>query len=422
MSAHCAIIEAGPATIRRLCCGTMTVVDAEMSAMSKTALAAIDDPVALVDDRPVSVESLWRDVLRSLDCGRPGRQKKMVVVHPSWWATSRVDMVAAAARVLSDGVVTRPRTWLLIQAAILAAPNLSPETAVVVEIADRFVVATGASVVAESRLPEPHDMAAKAAGVIAGMTGGATAAVLVDGPRAVAGASTLATMIVGALHRTDGDLTVMAVDDGRLPRLAAAALSAEDALSPSPSAATARGARSSGRMFVTLPVAGVALTAGALAVGVFRSHEMPPADAVPMTFLVEGRVTLTVPAHWPASRVVAGPGSARVQVTSPSDSEVALHVTQSPVGAETLNGTAERVKRAIDREPSGVFVDFDPSGVGAGRPAVTYRELRPGHDIRWTVLLDGSVRISIGCQSRPGGEDAVRYACEQAVRSARVLR
>jgi type VII secretion-associated protein (TIGR03931 family) len=101
-----------------------------------------------------------------------------------------------------------------------------------------------------------------------------------------------------------------------------------------------------------------------------------------------------------------------------------LHVTQSPAPDTTnethepLEGTAERLKRAIDAEPAGVFVDFDPSAVSVGRSAVTYREVRAAHQVRWTVLLDGSVQISIGCQSRPGGEDAVREVCEQAVRSA----
>jgi type VII secretion-associated protein (TIGR03931 family) len=79
------------------------------------------------------------------------------------------------------------------------------------------------------------------------------------------------------------------------------------------------------------------------------------------------------------------------------------------------------LKRAIAAAPAGVFLDFDPSGVSAGRSAVTYREIRPGHQVRWTVLLDGAVQISIGCQSRPGGEDAVREVCEQAVRSAHAI-
>jgi type VII secretion-associated protein (TIGR03931 family) len=180
---------------------------------------------------------------------------------------------------------------------------------------------------------------------------------------------------------------------------------------------------------VVLGLAGAAIVLAALppaisAVGAGSRHGAPAAaiaQTAPTTFLVEGRVALTVPANWPAQRVVTGPGSARVQVTSPSDPEVALHVTQSRVAGETLSGTAERLKRAIDAEPAGVFVDFNPSGLSGGRPAVTYRELRVGHQVRWTVWLDGPVRISVGCQSRSGDEEAVRDACEQAVRSARAI-
>jgi len=86
-----------------------------------------------------------------------------------------------------------------------------------------------------------------------------------------------------------------------------------------------------------------------------------------------------------------------------------------------LSATAEFLKQAIDAEPNGVFVDFNPAGNSAGRPAVTYREVRSGHDIRWTVLVDKAVRISIGCQSRHGFEGAMRQVCELAVRSARAL-
>ena len=81
----------------------------------------------------------------------------------------------------------------------------------------------------------------------------------------------------------------------------------------------------------------------------------------------------------------------------------------------------ERLKHAIDGEASGAFVDFNPSGSTAGRPAVTYREVRASHHVRWSVFVDGPVRISIGCQSRPGHDDTVREVCEQAVRSARVI-
>jgi type VII secretion-associated protein (TIGR03931 family) len=170
-------------------------------------------------------------------------------------------------------------------------------------------------------------------------------------------------------------------------------------------------------LVVVLVVAVVAVA------GVYASRRpTPPAGgAAPTTFLVEGRVAVEVPAQWQIQRVVAGPGSARVQVTSPSDPEVTVHVTQSRVAFATLDASAEALKHAIDAEPAGVFVDFNPVDTVAGRPAVTYREVRAGHDIRWAVLVDKDLRISIGCQSRHGHDDAVRPACELAVHSARAL-
>jgi type VII secretion-associated protein (TIGR03931 family) len=413
LSAHCAVIEAGPGAVRRLCCGTGMVADAEMA---RSALDAIDDTVALVDERPVSVDALWRAVLRELDCGR---QETVVLVHPSWWATSRVDLVTTAAGILSDDVVTRPRSWLLAQ----AAPDR--QATVVVEIAERLVVVTGAALVAEARRGDPHRIAEEVARVTEEMARGSTAAVLIDAPRAISGAASLATMIADGLRDIGADLQVLRIDDARLQRVAAVALCARDETDVREAAEGVRGTcvRRRKRLRAMLPVAGAAAAAALLGVGMGGRHSpSTPPEGIPTTFLVEGRIALTVPAHWPMQRVVAGPGSARIQVTSPSDPEVALHVTQSPVAGETLSAAAESLKRAIDAEPAGVFVDFNPAGRSAGRPAVTYRELRAGHHIRWTVLLDGAVRISIGCQSRPGGEDTVRDVCEEAVRSARALK
>jgi type VII secretion-associated protein (TIGR03931 family) len=402
------------------------VAVAEMSEMLTAALDAIDDPVALVDGRPVAVDSLWCDTLRALNCGH---REGMLVVHPSWWPAVRVGVVTAAARTLADDVVVRPRSWLLKQASQDAASETPHEKKVVVEIADRLVVVTGAprhhQVVALPRRAEPLPFAEEVAGAIAGMARGTTAVVLIDAPGTVSGAPALATLIAGAVRDGGSGQTVVEIDDARLPRLARLALSAlsapsvhDDAFEPS---AGAGGVRSRDRRLAGLAAAGVVLAAGVPAVAAVGRHDVSAAEKTPTTFLVEGRVALTVPANWPTQRVVAGPGSARVQATSPSDPEVALHVTQSPVPGETLSGTAERLKRAIDAEPAGVFVDFNPSGVSAGRPAVTYREVRAGHHVRWTVLLDGAVRISVGCQSRPGGEDAVRDVCDQAVRSAHAV-
>jgi type VII secretion-associated protein (TIGR03931 family) len=418
---HRAIIEAGPGTIRRLCCGTTQVDDDDKSEIVREALGAIDDRVALVGGRPVAVDSLWCAALRSLKCANCNG---LVLVHPSWWPSARVAVVTAAAKTLTDDVVARSRSWLLNQAS-----NAECEATVVVEIAEPLVVITGAEVVAIPRRAEPHPVADEVATVIAGITRHTSTVVLIDAPSTVAGAPGLAALIAGAV-RGSGRAAVE-IGDGRLPGLAQSALPVPGAKSePRVTAGAAGGVRSRARITRIkggLAGAAVMLTLSPLAVSAVapagRLGGSPPAPVqrAPTTFLVEGRVALTVPADWPAQRVVTGPGSARLQVTSASDPEVALHVTQSPVAGETLSGTAERLRRAIAAEPAGVFVDFNPSGISVGRPAVTYREVRPTHHVRWTVLLDGPVRISVGCQSRPGDGSAVRDACEQAVRSAHAI-
>ncbi len=411
MSGHRLVIEAGPCAIRRLCCGTGVIADTEMG---DGALDAIDDPVALVDGRPAAIDSLWSATLRSLDCGAA---EGVIVVHPSWWSASRVKVVSAAAETVAgdpDVLEVRPRSWLLTQAVSDSGSEALPGKKVVIEIAERLVAVADAqtsSVVAVPRTAEPRLVAEEVAAVIEGTT----RAVLVDVPSAVAGAAALAELIADAVRLTGHRAEV--IDDALLARLA----SAVESVPAAPDPASGVGARSRVRSPARLAVAGVVLAAVVPVVAGVGRHGPPPAGPTPTTFLVEGRVALTVPANWPPQRVIAGPGSARVLLISPSDPEVALHVTQSPVPGETLNGTAERLKRAIDAEPAGVFVDFNPSGVSAGRPAVTYREVRAGHHVRWAVLLDGAVRISVGCQSRPGGEDAVREVCQQAVRSAHAV-
>ncbi|OBI91366.1 type VII secretion-associated protein [Mycobacterium asiaticum] len=402
MTAHRAVIAAGPAAVHRLCCGT-----ADSSDVGLIALEAIDDPVALLDEQPVSAGTLWTTALRALADGHHGGP---IVVHPSWWPTSRVDVITAAASTLT-GATLQPRSWL--------TRGGSTDSTVVVEIADRLVAIAGRELTAVSRR-----MHKRLAGEVAAAveTTAPRAAVLIDAPGAVPGAPLLAGQIAAAL--TARGHTVTKIDDAALGRRAAAAAASGEQLGlPAPvrPRSRVRVAASTVAAVVAMGVVATLVTVSVPATdaaGPPRSPEPPPA---PTTVLVEGQVALTVPAAWLTQRVTDGPGSARVQVTSPADPEVALHITQSPTPGETLTGAADRLRRAFDAEPAGVFVDFDPSGLSAGRPAVTYREVRPGHDVRWSVLLDGSVRISVGCQSRPQSPDAVRDACEQAVRSAHAV-
>jgi type VII secretion-associated protein (TIGR03931 family) len=143
---------------------------------------------------------------------------------------------------------------------------------------------------------------------------------------------------------------------------------------------------------------------------------------MPMTLLVEGRVGVMAPAQWVVQRVTSGPGSARLQVVSPTDTDIAVNVTQSSLlPHQSHEQVAESLRSALRHEPDGVFVDFNPSDHRAGRPVVTYREVRADRHITWVVLVDESLRIAIGCQSAPGQEEAVREVCDQAIQSAHAV-
>lgn len=408
MSDHPAIVEAGPQSIRRLCCATSTVADDDMGETVRVALEAIDDPVALIGERPVSVGALWEAALRSAARGHCGA---MVVIHPSWWSASRVRVVSAAAAAVAGQTQTRTRSSLLKEAS-----GAAPDATVVVEIAERLVAITANDVTAVPRNAEPQSVAHAVADVVTGMC---PSAVLIDAPSAVTGSSALSTLIAGAVRGIgEKGRDIRQIADLRLARLARPARPARvEKVVPI-------GAGRRGRTLSGLGAAAIVVVAAApAAVNMGRPDGVAPkpVHTAPTSFLVEGRVAVSVPAAWSTQRVINGPGSARVQVTSPTDPELALHITQSPVPGETLGAAADRLKRAIGTEPPGVFVDFDPSGTSAGRAAVRYREVRANHHVRWTVLVDGPVRISIGCQSRPGDEDAVRDACEQAVQSAHTI-
>lgn len=386
---HRAVIEAGPATVRRLCCGAVESPDAA------AALEWIDEPVALVDGEPVAVPELLRSVLAC-----PATIESMEIIHPSWWPARRVELLTAAARGLTDDIATVARSRLLLD--VFAA-------AVVVEIAAPLVAVTGAEITAEPRIGPPEEVAAAVVRRVLTVVPDHGAAVVIDTPTGVGGATVLATMIA---ERLPGEIETVVVHE--LPAIRVVEPPATSEPAPEP-------IRPVGRR--RLPLAVVAVL-GVVALGLSAHHDQPPGQGVPPTYLVEGRVSVQVPAGWSVRRVTAGPGSARVEVISPADTRLMVHVTQAPAAGETLAAVAEPLQRALqlaDADAPGVFAGFDPAGSSAGRPAVTYREVRGDRRIDWAVLVDRAVRIGIGCQSGPDGADAVRGVCEQAVRSAHTV-
>ena len=176
---------------------------------------------------------------------------------------------------------------------------------------------------------------------------------------------------------------------------------------------------SSARTRRRLPVLLVALAAGIAAISVARGAPVAPVPIDESQTVAEGRIEVRVPAGWTVTRVTGGPGSRRLQAGPAGDPDVAVHITQAyapdaaPVDAASLLG------RVIAEQPAGVFVDFHPDGQVGGRPAVTYRELRPPRTVEWAVVQAGSTRVGIGCQGTPQRIGALRATCAQVVSSVR---
>lgn len=379
------LIEVGPGTIR----GPNHVCPEWVS----VALDYVDDELALLDDRPVPVRDVWEDVMRAVT---GAGVDAAVVVCPAWWSPTRIDTVRRAAHAVAAEVVVVERIAML-------RDGIPADTTIVEITADVVVVTVADTIVAVV----PRQESAGDADAIAAVVP-APAGVLVDAPSAVPGADALASLIASRM-RTIG-VPVRIADDGWVLR------AAKEHLLPQP--ATPVRVRDRKALAVLLGTLSTAVLCGFAVM----YDEEPRADGMPMTLLVEGRVGVMVPTAWTAQRITSGPGSARVQVISPTDADIALQITQSVAPLpSSLASTANSLHAAFAEAPDGAFVDFNPSARRADRDAVTYREVRSERHVAWTVLVDGAARIAIGCQSAPGREHLVRQACESAIRSAHAV-
>ena len=353
--------------------------------LSSIALQCIDDRHALVQDRPCAVDELWADVLGSAMAGPCDR---VVLVCPSWWSDSRLDRVVSAARrwTPEPTVCRRAEVWT-------ARPA-------VVELADELVVVHAGGrrhCVARTGAAGPVLDAVVACVDRLG-------AVSIDVPEGLGPMGAHLTRVL-----RDAGIVATILDDRALAR--AAHVQYRETQAEAPAA----------RRWVPRPrIVGLA-AAGLTVAALSTAAVLPGADPVrddPATWLVEGRIAVEVPAHWTVERVMSGPGSARLQVVSSTDPTEAIHVTQSVLPTEQdLDATAETLRAALAAEPDGVFVDFAAPASRAGRAVVSYRELRVDRHLDWTVLVDGEVRIAVGCEARPE-RPGPRRECDRAIRSA----
>jgi type VII secretion-associated protein (TIGR03931 family) len=386
-----AVVIVGPADVV-----APRTVDADLVA---AAFESIDDAVALLDDRDVPADVVWREVMSAAVAPGTGTA---VLVCPSWWWQARIDVVCAAARLVVGDVVVSRRADVL----------RGGDSTVIVEIAEDFVVV---HVLTETPavVPRVGDPRAVIDAIVARID---DSDAVIDVPFGIAGAMRLAAELARILRArgvevsvTDDRRVLRAAESGRARRRSPVRL------------------RRPGRLPTRLvqprvaALAGAGLVVAALACAAAGYDPDDPDDSAPAetAWLVEGRVAVEVPADWTTERIVSGPGSARVQVLSPWERHVAIHVTQSP-GQVSLAAAAEALRAVLDDQPDGVFVELLAIDRRADRAVITYREIREQHHVDWTVMLDGGVRIAIGCQHAPDGP-APQPACDRAIRSARTL-
>ncbi|MCT7658115.1 type VII secretion-associated protein [Mycobacterium deserti] len=382
-----AVVTVGPWTIAG--------PDSADPVMVSVALACIDDDLALLDDRPVAIDEVWQKVLGAV---AGGGVDTLVLVCPAWWSSSRTERVQAAAGAVAQSVVVLKRAQVL-------RMGLAAHQAAIVEIAPEFTAVTRYSVssfIAHSEGPDA---------VVAAV--GAARAVVLDAPDCVVAAEALSAA-VGDRLRSAG-INVTLADTASVQRAAQTVRTHHHC----DWAVAARRSRTTRHTAVLAGLVSAAALCGGFAV---RSGEAPSLGT-PMALLAEGRIGVMVPAEWTVERITSGPGSARIQLVSPNDPELALHITHAN-GVTQIDGTttAQSLRASLDDEPEGVFVDFNPSDRRAGRDAVTYREVRNDRQVDWTVLTEDTVRIAVGCQSAPGREGRMREICDEAIRSSRVLR
>ena len=389
------VIEVGPGTIRG--------VDDVRPEWVSAALECIDDEIALLDDRPVPVRGVWADVMNAV--AGEGTDTA-VLVCPAWWSSARIETVRQAARTVADEVVLLERIAMLRE-------GISAQTTIVELTTEIAIVTAFGKIVAV--IPRQGELVADAEAVVAAV--GSPEGVMVDAPESVFGAGLLASSISDRLHANRVPMRI--ADDGWVRRAAVAQRSHVSARPVQVPNRVSGWLRDRKMLAVLGGVTSTLMLCGGVAAVHDRSSDLR--DDMPTTLLVEGRIGLMVPATWTAQRITSGPGSARVQVVSPTERDVALHITQSVLAQPSSLAKAADTLLALAESADGAFVDFNPSDRRAGRDAVTYREIRPERNIAWTVVIDGTVRIAIGCQSPPRREHLVLMACDRAIRSAHAV-
>lgn len=446
--------------------GTAAGVDASADAELRECVDAIDDE--FVDSaqhiRP-TVEALASVIARAVGkvSEREGFVDVMTILHPSHWGRTRCGVLGAAARRSANDVETLPialavpaptssGAWIVVECAetTTTAVAVRPGPQGTSEItACAFAQRTGAldlepSAGADAGADADAGAAASAdaapdTGIEAGSAWIAVVNELIDevsggecvGPVCVVGPS---SETVARLLSTDAGRDVRVVPEPAL--VACRTASSEPVAAAGAGTGTSESARRSwvdqvprpepvrptGRSVViaaSLVTVALLLAVGSMiAVRYTRGSESQPA-AAPLQRVEIGRASTELPDSWQ----VRGdrPGRLDLVPDDGRDGRIVVLPTELAVGS-AWDSVVRGLERKIgERGAAGPFSAFAADVEFGGRRSAAYVEApADGSRVRWYVLVEDDVQVSVGCQYRDAGWEAIADDCEQAVRAVTV--
>ncbi|MQY25059.1 type VII secretion-associated protein [Nocardia aurantia] len=129
-------------------------------------------------------------------------------------------------------------------------------------------------------------------------------------------------------------------------------------------------------------------------------------------------VRADIPPGWhPGSRT-----DARVDLVPDNGARQRITVTQRQLSpGATLGDVAATLDQQIAQRPPGSVGELQRDSVFGDRPGLTYEEYPgDGTTVRWQVLVDSGVQVSVGCQYESHSWPAAAGECERFVRSVHV--
>lgn len=391
----------------------------------------IDSTFVAVDGVPRAADEVWREALRAVV--RHVGHAPLVIGHPSTWGSVRRGVLARAASAVGVPATLLPR-------AVLVARSHSDTVmgnCVVVETTHRPCYPTGTTpgpwdvqrmlrtstgwIVERSGVLTVGEDAAMGEQIVA-LIDDSVEAVFVDGADPVvvqdaieqicayAVAGRVVAVDRSVLRRHGARTTVVAP----LPDIAVSAL-------PDPTMRP-----SWVRRHRVAVAAASAIVMGLAVAGVVGWRHDEPAGTDYRDAAV-GRTTLSTPASWHESSLPApgdpadrGTSRARTVFTDPATGGRILLVQSDVRSASTLESVARSLGNRITQRGDEVVSEFSASTTFGGREVIAYREApASGSAIRWYVLVDDDLQVSVGCQAGSAGEP-VDAECARAVSTVQI--